>query len=68
MENKHEEWCRAVSKRIAKIDIYTGKTLEEFGSIYSAAIALGNAKYVSNLSKAINGKLKTCYGFMWIKL
>ena len=66
--NKHKEWCRASSFKIAKLDSKTGQKLDEFDSIYQAAKELGDASKASNISKAINGQLKSCYGYRWVKL
>lgn len=68
MKNKHEKWCDTVSKKVAKVCPETDRTVKIYSSVYQAALELGGKEKSSNISKAINGQLKTAYKFKWIKL
>lgn len=66
--NKHKEWCQASAIKIAKLHIDTGQKLGEYDSIYQASMEMGSSSKSGNISKAVNGELKTAYGYKWIKI
>lgn len=53
---------------IAMCDIQTNQILRTFNSIHEAANYLGNNNKNGHISKVINGKRKSAYGYKWIKL
>jgi group I intron endonuclease len=50
---------------ICQIDILSGKDINRFDSINSAARFIGNVKKSRHLSRALNGQCKTAFGFAW---
>lgn len=52
------------SKVINQYDL-SGSYIQSFSSINDAAIVLGDKKYHSHISQALNGKRKTAYGYKW---
>ena len=65
MVNKHEEWCKAVSKKVYQLDKLTGELIKIHSSIYKAALELGNLGMAGNISKVIDNAKKSAYGFKW---
>lgn len=54
------------SKAVKKINPATKEVIERYPSIISAARALGNEKYASNIRACCVEKQKTAYGFGWV--
>ena len=65
-ENKHFEPNKAQKERI-EIEQYNkdGVLLNTFSSIADANRFLGKQQYDGSISKVINGKQKTAFGFVW---
>ncbi len=53
--------------RSKKVSQYTldGVYIQTFDSLHEAARSLGNNKYSSGISNCINGKRKSCKGYIW---
>lgn len=52
-------------KKIAQIDVNTGKEIRIFESILIAANFLGNRNRTSEICKCAKGIEKSCYGYKW---
>ena len=55
------------SKPVVKIDLNSGKVLETYPSMGSAARANGSG-YISPIKECCEGKTKSSYGFKWLYL
>lgn len=66
VDNAHVKWTDKSSRKVAQIDLITGKVIEKHKSLYAAAKAIGvSPDYCGNISNAANGKIKSACGFSW---
>lgn len=64
--NAHVKWTDKSSRKVAQIDLITGKVIENHKSLYAATKALGiSPNYCGNISNAANGKIGSACGFVW---
>ena len=62
----HSEQMRlSTSYPVAQIDPKTNEVVHIFSSVAEAELATGNTKHISDV---VNGKRKTCKGFIWKKI
>lgn len=55
-----------MSKQVKQIDLTTGEVLAVFDTISDASESLGKPRNGGCISRCINGKSKTAYGYGWI--
>ena len=67
IDKMHCNIVSTIAKKIVATSIQTGEE-KEFDSIYQAAVEItGSKNGTGNISQVINGKKKTCYGYVFRK-